>query len=229
MRSTLGFVVLGISLLYFAAMTLFAQRVLQLEPQALRFVAVLAWPALVGAGVLLLRTRTAQLSDSGFLMSEEGQPRLWAAVPITPMVSPLLTREWVEAVVIACQTYNRLVGLKLFEPVQRTLAGIAIDKPGFGLVKFRPSVGTEEGASAQFFPEEPPTSSALVTLPVFGDHTRDLKIMIVMHELGHVLGLAHDSDVASVMHPTLDGRPVALSLRDMHRIAEAYAPKPFAA
>lgn len=48
--------------------------------------------------------------------------------------------------------------------------------------------------------------------------------VVVLHEFGHVLGLEHDRERSSVMHPTVVDRSADLTSKDVVRLKEVYAP-----
>ena len=46
---------------------------------------------------------------------------------------------------------------------------------------------------------------------------------IMLHELGHVLGLDHDESLESIMWHAVQDRPGTLTDRDIERLNEAYS------
>lgn len=64
-------------------------------------------------------------------------------------------------------------------------------------------------------------AAVLLDVDLRGDELR----RAVLHELGHVLGLAHDRERSSIMFPTLTDRAADLSGRDLGALRDAYLAK----
>jgi predicted Zn-dependent protease len=47
---------------------------------------------------------------------------------------------------------------------------------------------------------------------------------VIMHEMGHLLGLNHDVDINSIMYPSIDGGPYGVTLHDIHALQRVYNP-----
>lgn len=218
-------------MIYFLAMLIWPgpAAVWNLEPTWARLVVILGWPAVMGLAVLLLRARSAALKDTGFLLSEQGQPRLWARVPITPVAALDLSTRWRLAFVGAIDHWNAVIGFRVFWPLQTALPDLRMDRPGSGMVKIRDDNGMDpDHGFTLFYPAEPPTSAALVTVPEQPEDAEDEALddetrwAVAVHELGHVLGLAHDGLSDSIMFPALQERPQYATERDIQRIRRTY-------
>ena len=75
-----------------------------------------------------------------------------------------------------------------------------------------------------FGPWSRPTKSAIVTFPRRKDLTPEVRKFVALHELGHVLGLAHDLNRDSVMFEDSYDRPAGIMPVDITRIRRVYLP-----
>lgn len=224
-REVAGFVSLGVVVTYFAGLMYWSTEVWNLQPTLARLGVILAWPALIGLTVWLLWERSQRLKDRGFLKSAGGKARTWEKVPITPFVPRDLSEAWRQTIVEVLEHVNKRVGFRVFWPVQMALPEMRMDTPGYLSVKFRDDGGEDpDHGSTVFYPGEPPTTSALVTVPRGRDRelTGEERFALVLHEVGHVLGLDHDDRADSIMFPVLRGRPREMLAMDIERIKGTY-------
>jgi len=65
--------------------------------------------------------------------------------------------------------------------------------------------------------------STKITLPPLEPlGNRDLLMKVIMHEVGHVFGLAHDERRDSIMHPSIQHRAQAFTEGDINLLRETY-------
>lgn len=56
-------------------------------------------------------------------------------------------------------------------------------------------------------------------------HTLNVKTETIVHELGHILGLQHDNNLLSVMHPVATGLTSKFERADVYALRLLYAPR----
>lgn len=232
MRTVLGFVLLGLSVVELVLFFVYGSEIWAMENQLHRIGIVLLWPALFLSGGFLLKARSERLKDWGFLKSAKGKPRIWPKVPVTVYSARDLSELWLAAIDYAIDHINSKVGFRLLWPRQVLLANNSPDTPGFHTIKVRDDNGDDpKHGSTMFYPEEPPTQSALVTVPEQEQIPLDERLNddemrnLVLHELGHALGLDHDETPDSIMWPNLQERPGTLTSRDVERLRATYRPR----
>lgn len=196
----------------------FLAKVLWNGPIALRLAFIGMLSACIVMAVLCFQFGDeSPYADAGWLKAG-GQPRLWdlSAFPLGVHYTEL-PPEAVSTLVDVTRRINLLVGLDLFSyPVPTTTADA---KPGVVTVISDEGVDPNH-ASTVFAPEFPPTRAALVTIPVVRQRTHMQAILF--HEMGHVLGLAHDDSRNSIMNARLNLRPVTYTTADIALLRQAY-------
>lgn len=170
--------------------------------------------------------------DRGFMVTDDGKhPLKWlrTSFPITCIVHPQVPLMWRATYTAAAKRINQAVGAELFDPLaQDAPPGYRLDgpvPPGFLFLcsaepagELQPDHGTTRlkwgKADGRIF-------SAVVTVPT--DTIQRAAVML--HELGHVLGLDHDEIWTSIMYPRLSARaaPGELSEEDIKRLKGAYS------
>lgn len=142
----------------------------------------------------------------------------WARLPIT-VGAPLAPPDDARALVDEIQIWNDALGIEAFR---------LVDGPPDLVVSFgqAPEVGTIEtkrrAATAHWFAAGSGlvASARIRVFNVSGPH--DMRIALA-HELGHVLGLAHDDYVGSVMHPEAVYGTSMLSGHDRRLVRSTYS------
>lgn len=148
--------------------------------------------------------------DRGFLEVECGTPR-WAPhrFPLRVSLSPEAI-EWSPALDGAIVRWNAEAARPLFVATPTgarpdVIVALGYDDPGHGRTRLRWGAGCVVG-------------EATVTVPGAMRRERDRDVT-ALHELGHVLGLDHDLDAASVMYPAIvPGSHRAISEGDLERV-----------
>jgi hypothetical protein len=93
---------------------------------------------------------------------------------------------------------------------------------GSVLILIREEEGTKHGAETKHRFDKRDGRILSAELALDRDLPGELLDRVVLHELGHVLGLDHDREASSVMFATARGRPKDLSSRDADAIRDAY-------
>ncbi len=182
-------------------------------------------------GVIIGIVTKGGWKDRGF-MQVDGKPLRWLTsdLPITAMAHPELTLAWHATYQAAASRLNGVVGLALFDPViQSTPLGYNQNGPvpaGFILIWGREPAGelqTDHGESDLRWRQDDKTIyAATVNVPLVAPYGA----AVMLHELGHVLGLEHDDDnLGSIMYHKLSARvaPGQVTEADAARLRKAYS------
>lgn len=169
--------------------------------------------------------------DRGF-MKVDGQPLRWLKenLPITALVHPELPLGWNASYQAAASRINGAVGLTLFDPMpQMPPPGYNINGPvpaGFILIWGREPAGelqVDHGhADLRWRQDDKSIYAATVSVPLEAPQ----RVALMLHELGHVLGLEHDDDnLGSIMYHRLSERvtPGEVTEADAARLRKAYS------
>lgn len=163
--------------------------------------------------------------DAGFMKSKDRQPFIWPRdhLPLQVLISFDLSTNWRLAILKAVSQYNDAVGRQVFMNPAFPTASFSYSTPTSGAVIVRDDNGGDpKHGSTVLYPESPPVDACIVTLPQTVDE-QQLCDQVALHEFGHVLGLAHDEVKSSIMWPTTQGRPGALTAYDIKNLKWAYA------
>jgi hypothetical protein len=184
---------------------------------------------IVGA-LIWISVRGGGWQDRGFMMVE-GKALRWitSELPITAMAHPDLSPAWKASYQAAASRINGAVGLALFDPViQPTPRGYNLYGPfpaGFIVVWPRETTGefqVDHGQSdLRWRAQDKTIYAATVSVPAVAAERN----AVMLHELGHVLGLDHDDDnLGSIMYSKLGGRivPGEVTVADADRLRKVY-------
>lgn len=145
----------------------------------------------------------------GGLLKHHGRNIYWTAsdFPIYILIDDQLDDTLVSSIDLAVYEWNYQVGFSLFvtdiydfrEPAPRTSGFIAVSQKDLGKSPRNPEANVL-GLASPYLHE---SSSHIKAVQVWYDDsiTADNALLIMLHELGHALGLAHDNDCSSIMHP----------------------------
>jgi len=196
---------------------------------------------LIGAVVGVVYGVATHAGDESFLKTDKGASYHWdrADLPLQCMHDDSVTEAHVGAYNDARQAINAAVGKTLIGPCQ---AWLLTDKPfptkpvqGTILLHVGQPEDTQDGVTVQDpFKGHPGGSTMHYLTPdgsgrIFGTvvwvdprFERGLNARVWIHELGHVLGLAHDRLQSSIMFSTVSARPGKLSSSDIDSLKGAY-------
>jgi hypothetical protein len=163
--------------------------------------------------------------DKAFMRGADSLPLIWAKghLPLQVLVSFDLSASWRLAILKAISQYNDKVGRRVFMNPAFPAASFSYSTPTSGAVIVRDDNGGDpKHGVTMLYPQSAPVVACIVTLPQSVDG-QPLCDQIALHEFGHVLGLAHDELKESIMWPTTQGRPGALTDDDVKNLKWAYA------
>jgi hypothetical protein len=188
---------------------------------------------LLGAivGVIVGIVTKGGWKDRGFMRTDDGKhPLCWlkSSLPIACLVHPDAPLAWRATYHAAALRLNAAVGTMLFDPVaQEPPLNYSLSGPvpaGFILLCTSEPAGelqVDHGhTSLRWGRSDGRIFSCVVTVPT----ETPQRAAVMLHELGHVLGLDHDELTSSIMFPTLGSRqdPGELSDEDILRLKKAY-------
>ena len=162
-------------------------------------------------------------------MEHGGQPLRWLPgdLPIFVWLDPNLTEAWLDAWAWARQQYNKLVGFELFASGLIPTDAAPMPDPenlpdGAAWIRMGgPDMPKTHAHTMHTYARETGRiKSALVEVPDIDEKETQRGVMV--HGLGHVLGLDHDEQRASIMYPVLQQRPQTVTEADIERLRKHY-------
>lgn len=138
----------------------------------------------------------------------------WDHLPVTVSAEP----EMVDEVDDAVHYINAKLGFEMFAMVEYNAA---TEHPS-DIIGFAAGDHPRAAARAQFMTYQGRQHGALL---VYNGYEHKNRSDMMIHELGHFMGLRHDGDNRwSLMYPSLNHRPAWLEDQDIHLIRALYAP-----
>ena len=178
-------------------------------------------------GVIVGVVLKGRWEDRG-LMERDGKKLRWGSVPVFVVFHPELSLQWQATFVGAAQRYKKSVGFDLFTAIQAP-PGYNFDQPpplGAGLIVICPkdSTGDMQSDSASFEPRYNKETGIIFGGTLTVPSPLQIRMPVMLHELGHGLGLAHDEQTSSIMYPNLSERvdPGTLSESDIDLLKKIY-------
>ncbi|MCP4549497.1 MAG: matrixin family metalloprotease [bacterium] len=176
---------------------------------------------LIGGGAIFLALIGAVIyavvrnQDRG-LMVVDGKPIAWhrGSIPIAIYVHQGVAAEWM-------QTLFAVVGeFGVFMRPERTWDGLRVDPAPRGSIMFEQA--PVQNPSTHLRHPDGEIISANTMFPPAERFAADQRNKIVLHELGHALGLDHDDSTSSIMHPQLSDCAQALTESDRELLRRLY-------
>lgn len=167
-------------------------------------------------------TPSAEPVDEGFIKTTQGLETHQDshAFPILVVINPVAS-DWAPEMEWACNDWNKKLGFEAFIPlgvVNNTIL------PAASIVPVVIDPDMHNAALTSFVAPEDTgiISKAFIVMPV-GEMSIGGAQLMAEHELGHVLGLAHDPELPhSLMHPTISSLDEELTQADVDRVRDMY-------
>lgn len=170
---------------------------------------------LLGAivGVIWGIATKGRWKDRG-LLARDGHWLKWDpdSLPIGVLFHPDLALVWFATFRGAAERLRLAVGCSLFADGELVPKGYDLEgPPAPGHIFIRPGDDENGHAKPRWDPDTGEIRSATIVVPANPPHQR---MALMVHELGHVLGLDHDESVSSIMYPRLGIQKVPGQLSD---------------
>jgi hypothetical protein len=164
--------------------------------------------------------------DEGFMRVEGGLELKWQAAdtPI-PCLHDGVKADWLELYEQARKEVREKVGRDLFGPCiawQLTDKGLPKYASGNLTLRVQQLDDPDHGGSTVLRWHKADGRILSADVRLNSDAAAKVRYRIMIHELGHVLGLMHDRLQDSVMFPAVNVRPGTLSTTDVKHLKTAY-------
>jgi hypothetical protein len=183
--------------------------------------------AIVGVVVgVVLKGRWKDLG----LIEREGKKLHWGKgfIPLSIIFHPALSLHWRATFVGASMRFKQAIGKDLFKAIN-TPDDYRFDLPptmGSGIVVIQPkeptgALQTDTASTEHRWDRDTGLiGAATITVPA----ELQIRMPIMLHELGHVLGLAHDEHPSSIMFPVINRltTPGQVSKNDVDLLKKLY-------
>lgn len=189
-----------------------------------RIMSLIGLAILLTAAISITWAVITREGDEGFMRVEGRFELKWQVIdiPILCMHDGIET-SWLELYKQVRKEVRDKVGRELFGPcIAWALDHRTLPEHVSGSLTLRTArLGTQGGVTAlRWHRGTGRVLSADVTLN--SDAASKMRYRIVIHELGHVLGLAHDRRQDSIMYPAVNVRSGTLSTTDVKHLKMAY-------
>lgn len=166
--------------------------------------------------------------DPGFMTSATGHPLSWPIfmLPTATFFDKEFPEEYITAYRLVANELNEIIGRKVFDfgaPwIRKTkIINNVLDLPTGSVYLALSYDGTAGGSNQYRYGSSGDLQACIIR--VTREYSGDLLKTILMHELGHALGLDHDPEIqASIMYPTTKGRTKSLTDKDVNRLRTTY-------
>lgn len=178
-------------------------------------------------GVIVGVALKGRWQDRG-LMVRGGKKLRWARIPIFVIFHPELSLQWQATFVGAVRRYREATGLHLFIAISAP-SGYNFEQPpplGAGLIVIQPKepTGSMQPDTAYFEPRYSTETGIIFGGTLMVPAALQVRMPVMLHELGHGLGLDHDERTSSIMYHSLSSRidPGTLSKSDIDLLKRIY-------